>query len=82
MHACFAAALGCLDLSCVCSDRPLDLCSRFDEWFPSAVKSNKVVCFISADYLKSPFCMKEFGSEPCTHPLFTFPFLDSPDRPS
>ena len=34
---------------------------RFNEWFPSAIKARKIVCFITAAYLKSPYCMKEFG---------------------
>jgi hypothetical protein len=33
----------------------------FTEWYPSATKSIKVVCFLTADYIKSPYCMKEFG---------------------
>jgi hypothetical protein len=32
-------------------------CAGFNEWFPSAVKARKIVCFISVDYLKSPYCM-------------------------
>ena len=31
------------------------------EWYPSAISSRKIVCFITADYLKSPYCMKEFS---------------------
>ena len=34
---------------------------RFNEWYPSAAKSIKIVCFLTAAYLKSPYCMKEFG---------------------
>ena len=37
---------------------PKDSENWFHEWYPSAVKARKVVCFISADYLKSPYCMK------------------------
>ena len=33
----------------------------FNEWYPSASMAIKVACFLTADYLKSPFCMKEFG---------------------
>ena len=40
---------------------PRDTDNWFKEWFPNAVQSVKIVCFISADYLRSPFCMKEFG---------------------
>ena len=32
----------------------------FSEWYPSAVKARKIVCFISSDYLRSSFCMKEW----------------------
>ena len=34
---------------------------RFNEWYPSAAKSVKIVCFLTTAYLKSPYCMKEFG---------------------
>ena len=34
---------------------------RFNEWYPSAAKSIKIVCFLTTAYLKSPYCMKEFG---------------------
>ena len=40
---------------------PKDSDNWFNEWFPSATKSIKIVCFISAAYLRSPYCMKEFG---------------------
>jgi hypothetical protein len=33
------------------------VCVGFNEWFPSAIKARKIVCFISVDYLKSPYCM-------------------------
>ena len=36
---------------------PRDSDNWFKEWFPNAVQAVKIVCFISADYLKSPFCM-------------------------
>ena len=36
---------------------PKDSDNWFSEWYPSAVKSRKIVCFISADYLRSPYCM-------------------------
>ena len=39
---------------------PKDSENWFNEWYPSAVKARKIVCFISADYLRSPYCMKEF----------------------
>ena len=39
---------------------PKDTDNWFTEWFPNAIKAVKIVCFISVDYLKSPFCMKEF----------------------
>ena len=48
---------------------PKDSDNWFNEWFPSAVKSRKIVCFISADYLKSPYCMKEFGIALASHKL-------------
>ena len=40
---------------------PKDSDNWFNEWFPSATKSINVVCFITAAYLRSPYCMKEFG---------------------
>ena len=40
---------------------PKDSDNWFNEWFPSAVKSRKIVCFLTVAYLKSPYCMKEFG---------------------
>ena len=39
---------------------PKDSENWFSEWYPSAIKARKIVCFISADYLKSPYCMKEW----------------------
>ena len=39
---------------------PKDSDNWFSEWYPSATKSKKIVCFISADYLRSPYCMKEW----------------------
>ena len=39
---------------------PKDSDNWFKEWFPNAIKSVKIVCFISADYLRSTYCMKEF----------------------
>jgi hypothetical protein len=39
---------------------PKDSENWFSEWYPSAVKAQAIVCFISADYLKSPYCMKEW----------------------
>ena len=39
---------------------PKDSDNWFKEWFPNAIKSVKIVCFISADYLRSIYCMKEF----------------------
>jgi hypothetical protein len=40
---------------------PKDSVNWFNEWYPSASLAIKIVCFLTADYLKSPFCMKEFG---------------------
>ena len=40
---------------------PKDSDNWFNEWYPNAIKAVKIVCFISVDYLKSPFCMREFG---------------------
>ena len=39
---------------------PKDSDNWFKEWFPNAIKSVKIICFISADYLRSIYCMKEF----------------------
>ena len=39
---------------------PRDSDNWFSEWFPNAIKAVKIVCFISADYLRSIYCMKEF----------------------
>ena len=48
----------------------LGVCAKgFSEWYPSAVKSRKIVCFLSADYLKSPYCMKEFRIAQATKKL-------------
>lgn len=47
------ASPGCV--ACADSD------NWFTEWYPCATKSVKVVCFLTADYIKSPYCMKEFG---------------------
>lgn len=38
---------------------PKDSENWFNEWYPSAVKARKLVCFISADHLRSTW-MKEF----------------------
>eukprot|EP01043_Picozoa_sp_COSAG02_P012492 COSAG02_NODE_482_length_21409_cov_126.131018_9_plen_349_part_00 len=48
---------------------PKDSDNWFNEWYPSAVKSRKIVCFITVDYLKSPYCMKEFGIALGSHKL-------------
>ena len=34
---------------------------RFNEWYPSASKAIKIPCYLTVAYLKSPYCMKEFG---------------------
>jgi hypothetical protein len=39
---------------------PKDSDNWFQEWYPSAISSKKIVCFVTADYTKSEFCMKEF----------------------
>jgi hypothetical protein len=39
---------------------PKDSDNWFTEWYPSAISASKIVCFITVDYVKSPFCMKEF----------------------
>ena len=39
---------------------PKDSVNWFNEWFPNAIQAIKIVCFISAEYLRSPYCMKEF----------------------
>ena len=41
----------------------------FTEWYPNARAAKKVVCFINADYIKSPYCMKEFGIALASHKL-------------
>ncbi len=48
---------------------PKDSDNWFNEWFPSAVKSRKIVCFLTVAYLKSPYCMKEFGIALASHKL-------------
>ena len=40
---------------------PKDSVNWFNEWYPNAIRALKIVCFISAEYLRSPYCMKEFG---------------------
>jgi hypothetical protein len=40
---------------------PKDSDNWFNEWYPSANVSIKIVCFLTVAYLKSPYCMKEFG---------------------
>ena len=40
---------------------PKDSDNWFQEWYPSAISSRKIVCFLTADYLKSKYCMKEFN---------------------
>eukprot|EP01046_Picozoa_sp_COSAG06_P018017 COSAG06_NODE_1240_length_10123_cov_19.440343_3_plen_248_part_00 len=40
---------------------PKDSDNWFNEWYPAAEVSIKIVCFLTAAYLKSPYCMKEFG---------------------
>ena len=42
---------------------------RFNEWYPSAAKSIKIVCFLTTAYLKSPYCMKEFRIAQATKKL-------------
>jgi hypothetical protein len=39
---------------------PKDSDNWFSEWYPSANVSIKIVCFLTAAYLKSIYCMKEF----------------------
>jgi hypothetical protein len=39
---------------------PKDSENWFKEWYPSAISSKKIVCFVTAAYTKSEFCMKEF----------------------
>eukprot|EP01044_Picomonas_judraskeda_P013760 COSAG03_NODE_2112_length_3114_cov_152.687231_1_plen_779_part_00 len=39
---------------------PKDSENWFKEWYPSAISSKKIVCFVTTDYTKSEFCMKEF----------------------
>ena len=40
---------------------PKDSDNWFNEWYPSATKAVKIPCFLTVLYLKSPYCMKEFG---------------------
>jgi hypothetical protein len=39
---------------------PKDSDNWFSEWYPSANMSIKIVCFLTAAYLRSVYCMKEF----------------------
>ena len=39
---------------------PKDSDNWFSEWYPSANVSTKIVCFLTAAYLQSIYCMKEF----------------------
>ena len=48
---------------------PKDSDNWFNEWFPSAMKSRKIVCFLTVEYLKSPYCTKEFGIALASHKL-------------
>ena len=40
---------------------PKDSDNWFNEWYPSASKAIKIPCYLTVNYLKSPYCMKEFG---------------------
>ena len=40
---------------------PKDSDNWFNEWYPSASKAIKIPCYLTVKYLKSPYCMKEFG---------------------
>ena len=40
---------------------PKDSDNWFNEWYPAADVAVKIVCFLTVGYLKSPYCMKEFG---------------------
>ena len=55
-HQCLLTLLA----ACLSADIPKDSDNWFAEWFPSAQKATKIVCFVNADYLTSPWCMKEF----------------------
>ena len=37
---------------------PKDSDNWFNEWYPAADVSIKIVCFVSVAYLMSPYCMK------------------------
>eukprot|EP01047_Picozoa_sp_COSAG01_P000979 COSAG01_NODE_20_length_38868_cov_34.606071_7_plen_719_part_00 len=39
---------------------PKDSVNWFSEWYPNATQARKIVCFLTVDYMKSPFCMKEW----------------------
>ena len=47
---------------------PKDSDNWFNEWFPSANVSIKIVCFLTAAYLKSPYCMKVRHARPIDLP--------------
>eukprot|EP01043_Picozoa_sp_COSAG02_P005476 COSAG02_NODE_148_length_33809_cov_158.369594_20_plen_132_part_00 len=40
---------------------PKDSENWFNEWYPSTSVAIKIPCFLTVMYLKSPYCMKEFG---------------------
>ena len=48
---------------------PKDSDNWFNEWYPAADVSIKIVCFLTVAYLKSPYCMKEFGIALASHKL-------------
>ena len=40
---------------------PKDSVNWFNEWYPNAIQAVKIVCFISAEYLRSPYCTPSYS---------------------
>ena len=39
---------------------PKDSANWFSIWYPCAIQARKIICVLTADYMKSEFCMKEW----------------------
>eukprot|EP01047_Picozoa_sp_COSAG01_P059151 COSAG01_NODE_7066_length_3369_cov_5.472171_1_plen_357_part_00 len=48
---------------------PKDSDNWFSEWYPTAAQARKIICFLTAAYMKSPFCMKEWRVAESKHKL-------------
>jgi hypothetical protein len=48
---------------------PKDSDNWFSEWYPAAAQARKIICFLTAAYMKSPFCMKEWRVAESKHKL-------------